>query len=219
MLRPAPRASGHELRLVGVPVVRDNMCPVAVANGERREPGVVLGVPFCHAGILPHRRVGRNCKPPAASSPHLRFSPMRIGIWKQPRQLSRTTLSCGRTLNIQNRASLRIGKWARRRRRAAHRPGRMRRPSSFRRRPCPCREMQPSARNRPPTCLRRADWSSHTRRPHRTSLSPSHPLPKERTREPPARRSRIDEASPLEGRQGSPDRCGVRQPRLFQKRP
>ena len=56
--------------------------------------------------------------PPTASGiwAHLRFSPMRIGIWKQPRQLSRTTLSCGRTLNIRNRGSLRIGKWARARR-------------------------------------------------------------------------------------------------------
>ena len=66
MLRPAPRASGHELRLVGVPVVRDNMCPVTVAHRERQQFGAVLGVAFCHAGILPHRREWCNCKPPAA---------------------------------------------------------------------------------------------------------------------------------------------------------
>ena len=34
--------------------------------------------------------------------PQARFSPMRSGSWKQPRQLSRTTLSCGRTLNHLN---------------------------------------------------------------------------------------------------------------------
>ena len=52
----------------------------------------------------------------AAKTGAFAFLPMRIEIGKQPKQLSRTTFSCGRTLNIQNRGGLRIGKWARARR-------------------------------------------------------------------------------------------------------
>ena len=56
--------AGYELRLVGVPVVRNDMRPVAVAHRKRRKlDAVVLDVPFCHVGILPHRREWRNCKP------------------------------------------------------------------------------------------------------------------------------------------------------------
>ena len=57
-----------ELRLVGRPVPGLDGGPVAVAHRERREPGAVLGVPFCHDGILSHHRVGRNCNSPGRRS-------------------------------------------------------------------------------------------------------------------------------------------------------
>ena len=39
-------------------------------------------------------------KEKARSTLYLRFSPMRIEFWKQPEQLSKTTLSYGHTLNV-----------------------------------------------------------------------------------------------------------------------